>query len=154
MLTRHFVVVAVFALAACSPAHRSDVVSAESAATSAVMSAITPEENPTHFLGGVDLNQSINLVGTEPFWNILFGDGRMVFSSPDSNHGETTTTPFTLNKAGAEWHGKTMDIYLTAIRCSDGMSDRGYPLKAVVHIGPSVLNGCAGQTSKLNQNRP
>ena len=103
MITRHFVVIALFALTACSPAHRSEVVSVESAAASAVMSAITPpEENPTHFLGGVDLDQSITLVGTEPFWNILFGDGRMVFSSPDSHHGETTTTPFILNKAGAE----------------------------------------------------
>lgn len=150
MLTRLFVTAAVFALVACSPAHKAKVASAESAAASAVMSAITPpEENPTHFLGGVDLDQSITLVGTEPFWNILFGDSRMVFSSPDSHVGETTTQPFILTKAGAEWHGKDMDIYLTAGRCSDGMSDRGYPLKAVVHISASVLKGCAGQTATI-----
>ena len=150
MLTRLFAVAGLFALMACSPAHKAEVASAESTAASAVMSAITPPpENPTHILGGVDLDKSLKLVGTEPFWNILFGDGRMVFSSPDSHVGETTTLPFILTGAGAEWHGKDMDIYLTAGRCSDGMSDRGYPLKAVVHIGASVLKGCAGQTAAI-----
>jgi len=151
MSARLFVAAAFLILAACSPAHKADVASAESAAASAVMSAITPPPGePTHFLGGVDLDKSITLVGTEPFWNILFGDGRMVFSSPDSHTGETTTMPFILTKAGAEWHGKDMDIYLTAIRCSDGMSDRGYPLKAVVHIGSTVLKGCAGATDTIH----
>ena len=150
MLTRLFAIAGLFVLTACSPAHKAEVVSAESTAASAVMSAITPPpENPTHILGGVDLDKSITLAGTEPFWNILFGDGRMVFSSPDSHVGETTTLPFILTKAGAEWHGKNMDIYLTAGRCSDGMSDRGYPLKAAVHIGASVLKGCAGQTTAI-----
>ncbi len=151
MLTRLFVTTAVFALMACSPARKAEVASAESTAASAFMSAITPPpEKPTHFLGGVDLDESVTLVGTEPFWNILFGDGRMVFSSPDSHVGQTTTTPFILTGAGAEWHSKDMDIYLTAGRCSDGMSDRGYPLKAVVHIGSSVLKGCAGQTAIIH----
>ncbi len=155
MPTRLFVAAVLLALPACSPAHKAEVASAESAAASAVMSAITPPEgNPTHFLGGVDLDKSITLVGTEPFWNILFGDGRMVFSSPDSHVGETTTMPFILTRAGAEWHGKNMDIYLTAGRCSDGMSDRGYPLKAVVHIGSSVLKGCAAATVTISQSRP
>jgi uncharacterized membrane protein len=151
MLTRLFAIVGLFALAACSPAHKAEVASAESTAASAVMSAITPPPvNPTHILGGVDLDKSITLVGTEPFWNILFGDGRMVFSSPDSHTGRTTTTPFTLTGTGAEWHGQDMDIYLTAGRCSDGMSDRGYPLKAIVHIGETKLKGCAGQTAAIH----
>jgi uncharacterized membrane protein len=148
MITRPIAAILFVALAACSPAHHAEVASAESTAASAVMSAITPPPiNPHRFLGGVDLDESITLVGTEPFWNILFGDGRMVFSSPDSHTGETTTTPFILSKTGAEWHGKTMDIYLTAGRCSDGMSDRGYPLKAVVHIGSTILKGCAVSTA-------
>ncbi len=154
MMTRLFIVITVLTLTACSPAHKAEVASVESAAASAVMSAITPPEgNPTHILGGVDLDKSISLAGTEPFWNILFGDGRMVFSSPDSHTGQTTTTPFILTKAGAEWHGKDMDIYLTAGRCSDGMSDRGYPLKAVVHIGAAVLKGCGNQASTGNRSR-
>ena len=155
MLTRLIATVAVFALAACSPAHKAEVATAESSAASAVMSAITPlPDNSSHILGGVDLDKSMTLVGTEPFWNILFGDGRMVFSSPDSHLGRTVSTPFILNKDGAEWHDDDMDIYLTPVRCSDGMSDRGYPLKAVVHIGETVLKGCANITSRLPQNRP
>ena len=155
MNTRLFVIAALSGLVACSPAHKAEIASAESDAASAVMSAITPQpDKSSHILGGVNLDKSITLTGTEPFWNILFGNGRMVFSSPDSHTGETTTTPFILTRAGAEWHGKTMDIYLTAIRCSDGMSDRGYPLKAVVHIGSSVLKGCAAQTSASKQDRP
>ncbi|MCR6661181.1 MAG: hypothetical protein NVV72_18350 [Asticcacaulis sp.] len=155
MHTPPFVAVSFLALAACSPAHKAEVASAESAAGSAVMSAITPPPgSQAHILGGVDLNKSITLVGTEPFWNILFGDGRLVFSSPDSHLGRTVSAPFILNKDGAEWHDQDMDIYLTPVRCSDGMSDRSYPLKAVVHIGETVLKGCANNTSRLPQNRP
>jgi len=150
MLTRLFTAVVFFTLAACSPAHKAEVAGAESAAASAVMSAITPpDKSQTHSLGGVDLSKSITLLGTEPFWNILFGDGRVVFSSPDSHVGRTTTTPFILTQSGAEWHDKDMDIYLTAGRCSDGMSDRGYPLKTTVHIGGTVLKGCAGSTASI-----
>jgi uncharacterized membrane protein len=150
-----FVASLLLTLAACSPTHKAEVASAESAAASAVMSAITPAPgNPTHILGGVDLDKSITLVGTEPFWNILLGDGRLVFSSPDSHLGRTVSAPFILNKDGAEWHDDNLDIYLTPVRCSDGMSDRGYPLKAVVHIGETVLKGCANNTSRLPQNRP
>lgn len=155
MRTLLFVATSLLALTACSPAHQAEVASAESAAGSAVMLAITPPPgSPVHILGGVDLDKSITLVGTEPFWNILFGDGRMVFSSPDSHLGRTVSAPFILNRDGAEWHDEDMDIYLTPVRCSDGMSDRGYPLKAVVHIGETVLKGCANNTSRLPQNRP
>lgn len=155
MRTHLFVAISFLALSACSPAQKAEVASAESTAASAAMSAITPPPgSPTHSLGGVDLDKSITLVGTEPFWNILFGDGRMVFSSPDSHLGRTVSAPFILNRDGAEWHDEYMDIYLTPVRCSDGMSDRGYPLKAVVHIGETVLKGCANNTSRLPQNRP
>jgi uncharacterized membrane protein len=150
MRTRLIAITAFLAMTACSPGHKAEVAGAESAVTSAVMSAITPPpDHMAHSLGGVDLDKPITLVGTEPFWNILFGDGRVVFSSPDSHAGQTTTAPFILTPAGAEWHGKDMDIYLIAGRCSDGMSDRGYPLKATVQIGQTVLKGCAGATAVI-----
>lgn len=58
-----------------------------------------------------------------------------------SNPGASVTAK------GASWRvsaqGKTLAIELTRSACSDGMSDRVYPYKAVVTLGGEVLKGCA-----------
>lgn len=153
-MPRRLCLAALLVLAACSPPKDNPVTEAASGAASAVASHLDTSTEPAHMLGGVDLSQSISMVGTEPFWNILFGGGRVVFSSPDSNEGRTTTEPFFFGPKGAEWHGEGMDIYLTAGRCSDGMSDRSYRLKAEVHIGDTKLKGCADQSSVLQMTQP
>lgn len=154
-----FLISSLFLLAACSPSAKTDVdetaSAAVSAAASAALSFLTPPpDHRIHMLSNVDLDKSITLVGTDPLWNILFGDGRMVFSSPDSHKGRTLSTSFILNKDGAEWHDDDMDIYLIPVRCSDGRSDVGYPLRAVVHIGETVLKGCANNTSRIGHPSP
>ena len=140
-------------LTACSPA-RDVIADQASEAQSAVSSALdTSSREEARVLGGVNLDAPITMLGTEPFWNIGFGHGRLVFSSPGSHEGRTTSEPFFFSPEGAEWHGKGMDIYLTAAHCSDGMSDRRYPLTAIVHIGETKLKGCAAATKTLSGDR-
>ncbi len=140
-------------LAACSPsmdAASADKASEPAGAAESAHSLAASSIGPV-VLGGVNLGEPITLVGAEPLWNIGFGDGKVVFTSPGSHLGRITSEPFVFDQDGAEWHGKGMDIYLTAVRCSDGMSDRGYPLRAVVHIGESKLRGCAASTITLHK---
>jgi uncharacterized membrane protein len=153
MLCRALAIISLFALASCSPA-RDVIADQASQANSAVSSALeTSSREEARVLGGVNLDAPMTMLGTEPFWNIGFGNGRIVFSSPDSHEGRTTSEPFFFSPEGAEWHGKGMDIYLTAAHCSDGMSDRRYPLTAIVHIGQTKLKGCAAATTSFSGDR-
>ena len=45
--------------------------------------------------------------------------------------------------------GADLTVTLTATDCSDGMSDRTYPLTAKVEIGDDELTGCAAPASML-----
>ena len=45
--------------------------------------------------------------------------------------------------------GTDISIMLTATECSDGMSDRTYPLTALVKVGEEELRGCAASTAAI-----
>lgn len=105
-------------------------------------------------LGGVDLNQPVRALGTEPFWGVDITSEALVYSGVDrpeqraSNDGpvvQGTTAVFT----GATPRGQALVVTLIATECSDGMSDRIYPLTARVEIGPETLSGCAASTSAI-----
>ncbi|HUH10011.1 MAG TPA: hypothetical protein VLZ73_05630, partial [Brevundimonas sp.] len=40
-------------------------------------------------------------------------------------------------------------VTLMATDCSDGMSDRTYPLTAIVKLGDRLLTGCAAATAAI-----
>ena len=50
--------------------------------------------------------------------------------------------------------GKALKVTLTAGPCSDGMSDREYPLKAKVELGDEKYIGCAATVAQLGQPAP
>jgi uncharacterized membrane protein len=45
--------------------------------------------------------------------------------------------------------GAVIRLMLAATECSDGMSDRTYPLSAIVRIGDETLTGCAASTAAI-----
>lgn len=64
------------------------------------------------------------------------------------NHGATvqgTVATF----ASSTNLNKALNVVLIATECSDGMSDRTYPLTAKVEIGDDELTGCAAPASML-----
>ena len=106
-------------------------------------------------LGGVDLNQPLRALGTEPFWAVEITPQDLAYTAVDavevraSNPGPTvqgTTAVY----AGAAPDGTALVVTLIATECSDGMSDRLYPLTARVELGPETLNGCAASVAFLN----
>lgn len=107
-------------------------------------------------LAGVNLNGSLRALGTEPFWGVDISPDGLVYSGVDSpeiraaNPGPTiqgTTAVF----ASATADGTALVVTLIATDCSDGMSDRTYPLTARVELGGQTLNGCAADYAFLTR---
>ncbi|MFN3536559.1 MAG: COG3650 family protein [Brevundimonas sp.] len=128
-------------LAACSPG--------ETPAQS------TPEPDALDaVLGEVNLNEPLRVLGTEPFWAVnIDGDG-LVYSGVDrpeerAPNGGPQMAGTTATWSGQTDQGRALSITLIETLCSDGMSDRTYPLTARVQIGEEALNGCAASVDFL-----
>lgn len=105
-------------------------------------------------LAGVDLTQPVRLLGTEPFWAVEVTPQALVYSGVDRPEQRAANPGPTLTGAVATWEVRTdkdaeLKIMLTATECSDGMSDRTYPLTARVQIAGETLTGCAASTAAL-----
>lgn len=107
-------------------------------------------------LGGVDLSQPLRAVGTEPFWGVSIDPEAVGYSGVDqaemrgANGGpvvQGTTATWSVQPA----QGEPFTVTLMATECSDGMSDRLYPLTALVEMGETRLNGCAAPAAALLQ---
>jgi len=109
---------------------------------------------PPAVLAGVDLAQPVRALGTEPFWSADLSGAAMTWNNADGATARAdqpdpvvqgTTATFTAESAD----GQTFEVVLIATECSDGMSDRLYPLVAQVTVGERKLNGCAASRAAL-----
>lgn len=103
---------------------------------------------PTEELGGVDLNGGVNALGTEPFWGVEITPDQLVYAGVDRPEQVAPNPGVQMQGTMAIWstetdQGAPLTVQLMATECSDGMSDRTYPLTARVEISGEVLNGCA-----------
>ena len=87
-------------------------------------------------------------VGTEPFWAARTNGRCVSYSHPENPDGTRVWTRYT-NEADADvWTG-ALDGQIFELRirrepgCSDGMSDRQYPLAAEVMMHGELRRGCA-----------
>jgi uncharacterized membrane protein len=91
---------------------------------------------------------ALHALGTEPFWSADLGDGRLSLTRPD--HPPVSGPATLVSSGGARflWEakatdGRTIRMRVAAGDCSDGMSDRRYPLKVEIDVGDEHLKGCA-----------
>lgn len=109
---------------------------------------------PPPVLGGVDLGQPLRALGAEPFWGVDITPTAIKYAGVDRpeqtapNPGPTITGT-TAAYATQTVQGDRLEITLIATECSDGMSDRTYPLTARVVIGAETLQGCAASTAAI-----
>lgn len=115
--------------------------------------ATTPEPPPA-MLGEVDLNQPLRALGTEPFWGVDVSSGTLILTGVDipeqrfeADSPEVMGT--TAVWRGADDRGQELTLTLIATECSDGMSDRLYPLTARVQTEDRELVGCADLTARV-----
>jgi uncharacterized membrane protein len=136
-----FAALAVLVLAACSPSE--EPVQPES-----------PSEQPAPVLGGVDLAKPVRVLGAEPFWSVDLTGTEMVYTAAEPPEQRAPRPDPVVQGTTATWEAETADgtelrVTLIATECSDGMSDRTYPLTAMVKVGDQDLTGCAASTAAI-----
>lgn len=141
-------VLAAFSLAACED--QTTVEAGPPAAEAPYGEGETAPASTT--LGGVDLEGDVSLVGTEPFWGVQFTTGAVSYSGVDRPEQTAARPEPVIQGTVATWTmttdaGNELVVTLMETECSDGMSDRTYPLTAQVVIGEETLNGCAASTA-------
>ena len=107
-------------------------------------------------LAGVDLDQPVHVLGTEPFWAVEITPQGLTYSGVDRAEQKAANPGPTLQGNLVSWATKTeagadLTVTLTATDCTDGMSDRTYPLTAKVEIGGETLTGCAAATAAIER---
>lgn len=105
-------------------------------------------------LADIDLNRPVRALGTEPFWSVELNGTEMVYSGVDRPEQRAPQPPAVMKGTVAIFEATTtsgapLKVTLTTTACSDGMSDREYPLSAVVKIGEETLTGCAASASAI-----
>ena len=131
---------ATLALAACSPSPDTP--------------AAPPIDVSPATLAGVDLGRPIRALGNEPFWAVTIKPEGIVYSGVDRPEQTADNPGPLLQGTTARYEattgtGKPLTVALIATTCSDGMSDRTYPLTAVVKVDGETLTGCAASVSAL-----
>ena len=90
----------------------------------------------------------VKAIGTEPFWGAQVEGRCVTYSTPEDQKGTRIWTRFNPGPDGGVWVG-SLDgqpfKLITRLRpdCSDGMSDRSYPLEAILTVRGEERRGCA-----------
>jgi uncharacterized membrane protein len=133
------ILLAVLALAACSkPGPPSAAAAAKPTAAKAQV---------------MDISQPITANGTEPFWSLSIDGASFRLARPDHPDLTATSPGAAIRPGRATWVAMgpdgQMTVTLSASPCSDGMSDRTYPMRAEVVVLNRTLRGCAAKTAEL-----
>jgi uncharacterized membrane protein len=136
-----FAALAALALVACSPSE--EPVQPE-----------VPSGQPAPVLGGVDLAKPVRALGTEPFWGVELTGTEMVYTAAEPPEQRAPQPSPVVQGTTATWEAETADgtplrVTLIATECSDGMSDRTWPLTAMVKVGDQDLTGCAASSAAV-----
>ena len=91
-------------------------------------------------------DEVITLLGTEPFWSARIESSQLTYSTPDNFDGEVIEITRFAGNGGLGFsgtlQGAPLQVAVTPGDCSDGMSDRTYPLTATLSVGEANLLGC------------
>lgn len=95
---------------------------------------------------GIGADETLYLLGTEPFWGFEITGERAEYTSPEDLDGTTISVSRFAGNNGLGYSGQLNDavlqIAVTPGDCSDGMSDRSYPFTTTITWGQSTLYGC------------
>jgi len=90
----------------------------------------------------------VRAIGTEPFWSAHVEGRCVTYSTPEDQTGTRIWTHYNPGPDERVWvgslDGKPFKL-ITRLRrgCSDGMSDRSYPLDAILTVRGEERRGCA-----------
>ena len=91
---------------------------------------------------------ALRALGTEPFWAARIEGRCITYSHPENQQGTRIWTRFTPETDGGNW-SRALDGQRFKLRtraepgCSDGMSDRTYPMAVELVVHGEQRKGCA-----------
>lgn len=93
-------------------------------------------------------SNAIKAIGTEPFWAALVEGRCVTYSHPENQSGTRVWTAFSGTAADGTWTGSLGgQPFVMRTRpqpgCSDGMSDKRYPIAVSLTVGGEQRSGCA-----------
>ena len=110
----------------------------------------TASAGPCRVQGGRPIEAAaLRAIGTEPFWGARIEGRCVTYSHPEDQKGTRIWTRFTpAAGGGGTWAGalggRRFELRIRAEPgCSDGMSDRRYPLAADLIVNGERRSGCA-----------
>ena len=110
---------------------------------------------PAAVLGTVSLDKPVRALGTEPFWHVDITDAALTYKDMEEKTLTALHKGARITGNVAVWEGEgeggKMVVTATATDCSDGMSDRIYPLSVKVEIEGRSLVGCAASVEALDR---
>jgi len=106
-----------------------------------------------------DFSQPITVLGTEPFWSLRIDGTTFTLRGLDRPDLVATAPGAAIQSGRATWIAKSADgrqltVTLYVSECSDGMSDRKYPMTAEVVLRDETLRGCAIRTADMPRGEP
>ena len=106
-----------------------------------------------------DFSQPMTAVGTEPFWSVKVEGTRLTLSRPDEPDMVAEAPGAAIKPGQAQWFaraadGRTLAVTFYVSACSDGMSERAYPMTAEVTLdGSAAMYGCAIKSAEMAPER-
>ena len=82
--------------------------------------------------------------GTEPFWSVAVGGGRMVYTDAEGRRVSVRTPAARPSFNGRRYVSRRLTVDITRQQCSDGMSDLIYADTVRVTADGRALEGCGG----------
>jgi len=138
------------AIAANASVEPDEVTPTETARTEsqAVPTSAKAQGNACLTQGGETVDHKLKALGTEPFWAAEVEGRCVTYKTPEDQQGSRLWTKVTGTAPETVWsgalRGKQFEL---AVRpkadCSDGMSDKSYPLEAVLRVEGETRHGCA-----------
>jgi len=95
---------------------------------------------------GIGLYETIYFTGTEPFWGGQTTGKKLTYSTPETPEGKMIAVKRFAGNHGLGISGvlgaKPFDMVVTPGDCSDGMSDRTYPITVTLRLAGDIREGC------------
>ena len=134
-------------LAACQPDASEAPVAGETTAAAEAGAAIPGDTDETAPYAGIAEDEALRFTGTEPFWGGQVDGKTLVYKTPEDQDGTAIMVERFAGRGGVSFSGlldgAEFEMAVTALTCSDGMSDRTYPFTVTLEIGEDKRNGCA-----------
>ena len=111
-----------------------------------IADGVPADNESTAPYSGIADDEIVNFTGTEPFWSGDVEGRTLTYKTPENQDGEVIMIERFAGRGGISFSGvlsgAELEMMVTPLECSDGMSDRTYPFTVTLKVGAETRNGC------------